>query len=141
MTMNKLMVSLLTDNKLFVANIVKWKDNINIALIGENAMFVLTDEAPEQQGENATKEIKEKLEHWKNANKKARYFMSSSMVDTLKTRFANTLMAAEIMNQLTGLFRITSDHARFEATKNFINAQMKPHRNVHDHLLQMASYF
>ncbi|KAM6548392.1 hypothetical protein CsatB_020068 [Cannabis sativa] len=63
------------------------------------------------------------------------------MLDTLKTRFANTLTAVEIMNQLTELFGMASIQARFEATKNFINARMKPHQSVHHHLLQMTSYF
>ncbi|KAM6553645.1 hypothetical protein CsatB_014407 [Cannabis sativa] len=127
MTMNNPMVSLLTDNKLSGANFVKWRENINIALIGENALFMLIEEAPEQPSENATKAVKEKFERWQNANNKARYFMLSSMVDTLKTRFANTLTAADIMNQLTELFGIASIQARFEATKNFINARMKSH--------------
>ncbi|KAM6556247.1 hypothetical protein CsatB_003266 [Cannabis sativa] len=61
MTMNNPMVSLLTNSKLFGANFVKWRENINIALIGENALFVLTEEAPEQPGENATKAVKEKF--------------------------------------------------------------------------------
>ncbi|XP_060972183.1 uncharacterized protein LOC133038141 [Cannabis sativa] len=135
MTMNNPMVSLLTDNKLSGANFVKLKENINIALIGENALFVLTEEVPEQPGENATKPVKKNFERWHNANNKARYFMMSSMVDTLKIRFANTLTAAYIMNQLSELFGMASDQAWFEVTKNFINAQMKPHQNVRDHLL------
>ncbi|KAM6546395.1 hypothetical protein CsatB_027131 [Cannabis sativa] len=113
------MVSLLTDNKLNGANFIKWRENINIALIGENAQFMLTEEAPEQPNENATKEVKEKFERW----------------------FANTLTTAEFMNQLTELFRMSSIQARFEATKNFINARMKHHQSVRDHLLQMTSYF
>ncbi|KAM6567286.1 uncharacterized protein LOC115723661 [Cannabis sativa] len=63
------------------------------------------------------------------------------MVDTLKIRFAHTLTVADIMSNLTELFGMASDQARFEATKNFINARMKPHQNVRDHLLQMTSYF
>ncbi|KAM6593389.1 hypothetical protein CsatA_001092 [Cannabis sativa] len=141
MTANNPMVSLLTDNKLNGANFIKWRENINIALIGENSLFVLTEEAPEQPGENATKTVKEKFERWQNVNNKARYSMLSSMVDTLKTRFANTLTTPEIMNHLTELFGMVSIQARFEATKNFINARMRPHQNVHDHLLQMTSYF
>ncbi|XP_030497834.2 uncharacterized protein LOC115713491 [Cannabis sativa] len=106
MTINNLIVSLLTDNKLSGANFVEWKEHINIALLGENSMFVLTEEAPKQPGENETKVVKEKFERWQNANNKARYFMLSSMVDTLKTRFANTLTVVEIINQLTELFRM-----------------------------------
>ncbi|KAM6577436.1 hypothetical protein CsatB_029273 [Cannabis sativa] len=96
MTMNNPMVSLLTDNELNRANFIKWRENINIALIGENSMFVLTEEALEQP---------------------------------------------EIMNQLTELFGMASIQACFEATKNFINARMKPHQSVRDHLLKMTSYF
>ncbi|KAM6553904.1 hypothetical protein CsatB_014666 [Cannabis sativa] len=125
MTMNNPMVSLLTNNKLSGANFIKWRENINIALIGENSLFVLTEEAPELPGENTTKAVKEKFERWQNANNKARYFMLSSMVNTLKTRFANTLTASEIMNQLTELFGMTSIQALFEVTKNFINARIK----------------
>ncbi|KAM6580837.1 hypothetical protein CsatA_004611 [Cannabis sativa] len=106
-----------------------------------NPMVSLLTAAPEQLVENATKAVKEKFECWQNANNKARYFMLSSMVDTLKTRFANTLTAVEIMNQLIELFRMASIQARFEVTKNFINARMRPHQSVHDHLLQMTSYF
>ncbi|KAM6563287.1 hypothetical protein CsatB_023285 [Cannabis sativa] len=141
MTMNNPMVSLLTDNKLFGANFVKWRENINIAIICENSLFVSTKEALEQPGENATKAIKEKFERWQNANNKARYFMLSSKVDTLKIRFPNTLTTVDIMKQLTELFGMASIQARFEVTKNFINARMKPHQNVRDHLLQMTSYF
>ncbi|XP_060972331.1 uncharacterized protein LOC115717818 [Cannabis sativa] len=141
MAANNPMVSLLTDNKLNGANSIKWRENINIALIGKNFLFVLTEEALEQPGENATKAVKEKFESWQNANNKARYFMLSSMVNTLKTRFANTLTTAEIMNLLTELFGMASIQARFEATKIFINARMRPHHNVRDHLLQMTSYF
>ncbi|XP_060969646.1 uncharacterized protein LOC133036892 [Cannabis sativa] len=56
------MVSLLTDNKLNGSKFPKWKENIYIALIGENAIFVLTERSPEQPGENATKAVKEKFE-------------------------------------------------------------------------------
>ncbi|KAM6596026.1 hypothetical protein CsatA_006550 [Cannabis sativa] len=139
--MSNPMLSLLTENKLNGANFPKWRENINIALIGESALFVLTEPSPEQPGDNATKALKEKFERWQNANNKARYFMLSSMVDTLKTRYANTVTAAEIMTQLTELFGMASIHSHFDATKKFINAQMEPHQNVRDHLLQMASYF
>ncbi|KAM6566529.1 hypothetical protein CsatA_025658 [Cannabis sativa] len=64
MTMNNPMVSMLTDNKLSRANFIKWRENINIAIIGENSLFVLTEEAPEQLGENATKAVEEKFERW-----------------------------------------------------------------------------
>ncbi|KAM6569678.1 hypothetical protein CsatB_017663 [Cannabis sativa] len=135
------MLSLLTENKLNGSNFPKWRENINIALIGESASFVLTEPSPKQPGDNATKTVKEKFERWQNANNKARYFMLSSMVDTLKTRFANTVTAAEIMTQLTELFGMASIQSRFDATKKFINARIEPHQNVRDHLLQMASYF
>ncbi|KAM6556011.1 hypothetical protein CsatB_003030 [Cannabis sativa] len=139
--MSNPMLSLLTENKLNGSNFPKWRENIHIALIGESASFVLTEPSPEQPSDNATKAVKEKFERWHNANNKARYFMLSSMVDTLKTRFANTVTAAEIMTQLTELFGMASIQSRFDATKKFINARMEPHQNVRDHLLQMASYF
>ncbi|KAM6554471.1 hypothetical protein CsatB_015233 [Cannabis sativa] len=139
--MSNPMLSLLTENKLNGSNFPKWRENIHIALIGESASFVLTEPSPEQPSDNATKAVKEKFERWHNANNKARYFMLSSMVDTLKTRFANTVTAAEIMMQLTELFGMASIQSRFDATKKFINARMEPHQNVRDHLLQMASYF
>ncbi|KAM6556311.1 hypothetical protein CsatB_003330 [Cannabis sativa] len=139
--MSNPMLSLLIENKLNGSNFPKWRENIHIALIGESASFVLTEPSPEQPSDNATKAVKEKFERWHNANNKARYFMLSSMVDTLKTRFANTVTAAEIMTQLTELFGMASIQSRFDATKKFINARMEPHQNVRDHLLQMASYF
>ncbi|KAM6568960.1 hypothetical protein CsatB_016945 [Cannabis sativa] len=139
--MSNPMLSLLTENKLNGSNFPKWRENIHIALIGESASFVLTEPSPEQPSDNATKAVKEKFERWHNANNKARYFMLSSMVDTLKTRFANTVTAVEIMTQLTELFGMASIQSRFDATKKFINARMEPHQNVRDHLLQMASYF
>ena len=95
------MLSLLTENKLNESNFPKWKENINITLIGESALFMLTEPSPKQLGDNTTKAVKEKFERWQNANNKDRYFMLSSMVDTLKTRFANTVTAAEIMTKLT----------------------------------------
>ncbi|KAM6556334.1 hypothetical protein CsatB_003353 [Cannabis sativa] len=139
--MSNPMLSLLTENKPNGANFSKWRENINIALIGDSASFVLTEPSPEQAGDNATKAVKEKFERWQNANNKARYFMLSSMVDTLRTRFANTVTAAEIMTQLTELFGMASIQSRFDATKKFINARMEPHQNLRDHLLQMASCF
>ncbi|XP_030510239.1 uncharacterized protein LOC115724989 [Cannabis sativa] len=140
MTMTNPMLSLLTDNKLSGSNFPKWKENINIALI-ESALFVLTELSPGQPGDNATKAVKEKYECWQNANDKARYFILSSMVDTLKTRFVKTDITAGIMTELTNLFGMASIQSRFEATRKFINARMSPHQNVRDHLLQMASYF
>ncbi|XP_060974417.1 uncharacterized protein LOC115696873 isoform X1 [Cannabis sativa] len=139
--MSNAMLSLLTENKLNGSNFPKWNENINIALIGESALFVLTELSPEQSGTNATKAVKEKFEGWQNANNKARFFMLSSMVDTLKTRFAKTDTAAEIMTQLTELFGKASIQSRFDATKKFINAWMEPYQNVRDHVLLMASYF
>ncbi|KAM6593468.1 hypothetical protein CsatA_001171 [Cannabis sativa] len=135
--MSNPMLSLLTENKLNGSNFPKWRENIHIALIGKSASFVLTEPSPEQPSDNATKAVKEKFERWHNANNKARYFM----LDTLKTRFANTVTAAEIMTQLTELFGMASIQSRFDATKKFINARMEPHQNVRDHLLQMANYF
>ncbi|KAM6593551.1 hypothetical protein CsatA_001254 [Cannabis sativa] len=62
--MSNPMLSLLTENKLNGANFPKWRENINIALIGESALFVLTEPSPEQPGDNATKAVKEKFERW-----------------------------------------------------------------------------
>ncbi|KAM6561337.1 hypothetical protein CsatA_030576 [Cannabis sativa] len=69
--MSNPMLSLLTENKLNGSNFPKWKENINIALIGESALFVLTEPSPEQPGDNETKAVKEKYERWQNANNKA----------------------------------------------------------------------
>ncbi|KAM6546185.1 hypothetical protein CsatB_026921 [Cannabis sativa] len=135
------MLSLLTENKLNGSNFPKWNENINIALIGESALFVLTEPSPEVPGDNASKAVKEKYERWQKANDKALYFMLSSMVDTLKTRFSKTEKAAEVMTKLTELFGRASLQSRFDATKKYINARMEPHQNVRDHVLLMASYF
>ncbi|KAM6583136.1 hypothetical protein CsatB_010138 [Cannabis sativa] len=135
------MLSLLTENKLNGSNFPKWNENINIALIGESALFVLTEPSPEVPGDNASKAVKEKYERWQKANDKALYFMPSSMVDTLKTRFSKTEKATEVMTKLTELFGRASLQSRFDATKKYINARMEPHRNVRDHVLLIASYF
>ncbi|KAM6546152.1 hypothetical protein CsatB_026888 [Cannabis sativa] len=135
------MLSLFTENKLNGSNFPKWNENINIALIGESALFVLTEPSPEVSGDNASKAVKEKYERWQKANDKALYFMLSSMVDTLKTRFSKTEKAAEVMTKLTELFGRASLQSRFDATKKYINAWMEPHQNVRDHVLLMASYF
>ncbi|KAM6569045.1 hypothetical protein CsatB_017030 [Cannabis sativa] len=135
------MLSLLTENKLNGSNFNKWNENINIALIGESALFVLTEPSPEVPGDNASKAVKEKYERWQKANDKALYFMLSSMVDTLKTRFSKTEKAAEVMTKLNELFGKASLQSRFDATKKYINARMEPHQNVRDHVLLMSSYF
>ncbi|KAM6562994.1 hypothetical protein CsatB_022992 [Cannabis sativa] len=123
--MSNPMLSLLTENNLNGSNFPKWNENINIALIGESALFVLIEPSPEVSGDNATKAVKEKYERWQNANNKARYFMLSSMVDTLKTRFSKTEKAAEVMTKLTELFGRASIQSRFDATKKYINARME----------------
>ncbi|KAM6596194.1 hypothetical protein CsatA_006718 [Cannabis sativa] len=135
------MLSLLTENKLNGSNFNKWNENINIALIGESALFVLTEPSPEVPGDNASKAVKEKYERWQKANDKALYFMLSSMVDTLKTRFSKTEKAAEVMTKLNELFGKASLQSRFDATKKYINARMEPNQNVRDHVLLMSSYF
>ncbi|KAM6575080.1 hypothetical protein CsatA_023407 [Cannabis sativa] len=62
--MSNPMLSLLTENKLNGSNFPQWNENINIALIGESALFVLTESSPDQPGDNATKAVKEKYECW-----------------------------------------------------------------------------
>ncbi|KAM6551980.1 hypothetical protein CsatB_001788 [Cannabis sativa] len=141
MSLSSSIVSHLSENNLTGANFLRWRENINIALIGRNSLFVLTEEQPEMSGENATKIVRERYERWEKANNKTIFFILSSMIDILKIRFANNFTAVEIMNQLNELFGKASHQAHFDATKNFTNRQMKPNQHVHDHLLLMAGHF
>ena len=93
-------LSQLSMEKLTGENFLKWKQNINIVLIGDNSKFVMTEESPEVPAEGATKSVRDKYECWQAANNKARYYMLTSMVDTLKTKMENVETAYEIMDQL-----------------------------------------
>ena len=109
-------------------------------MIGDNSKFVMTEESPEVPDEGDTKSVKDKYERWQAANNKARYYMLTSMVDTLKTKMENVETAYEIMDQLQDMFGAKSAQTRFEATKKYANARMAPSQHVRDHLIKMTNY-
>ena len=57
-------LSQISMEKLSGENFLKWKQNINIVLIGDNSKFVLTEESPEVPAKEATKFVRDKYEHW-----------------------------------------------------------------------------
>ncbi|XP_062103760.1 uncharacterized protein LOC133814869 [Humulus lupulus] len=98
-------------------NFMKWKSKINIVLIGDNSKFVMTETEPDFLEENASKVMREKYECWTAAKNKAKAYMLSITLETLRTKMENVETAYDIMEQHQEMFGPKSAQASFEATK------------------------
>ena len=66
--MSNPILSLLATEKLTGKNFVKWKSNMNIALLCDNYKFVLIEECPPEPAANATRTVRDAYDRWINAN-------------------------------------------------------------------------
>ena len=82
--MSNPILSLLATEKLTSENFVKWKSNMNIALLCDNYKFVLTEECPLEPAANATRTVRDAYDRWINVNNKARCYLLASMSDVLR---------------------------------------------------------
>ncbi|XP_073118883.1 uncharacterized protein [Henckelia pumila] len=100
MAMGNPNMSLLANNTLTGENFPKWKSNINIVLVSENNMFVLTEECPPVPPANATRAVKEPYDRWIASKNKAKAYMLASMSDALRIKMEPMETAFEIMESL-----------------------------------------
>ena len=82
--MSNPILSLLATEKLTGENFVKWKSNMNIALLCDNYKFVLKEECPPEPAANATQIVQDAYDHWINANNKARCYLLASMSNVVR---------------------------------------------------------
>ncbi|XP_062079982.1 uncharacterized protein LOC133784717 [Humulus lupulus] len=134
-------ISLLSKEVLTGENLMKWKSNINIVLIGDNSKFVMTKTEPDFPGENASKAMREKYDRWTTANNKAKVYMLASISEMLRKKMEEVENAYDIMEQLQEMFGHKSVQASFEATKKYVNCRMAPGQHVRDHFIKMTNYF
>ncbi|XP_062080559.1 uncharacterized protein LOC133785327 [Humulus lupulus] len=134
-------LSLFSKELLTNENFMKWKANINIVLIGNNTKFVMTENESDIPDENETECVREKYERWHTAKNKAKAHMLVIMSETLRTKLENLDTDFHTMDQLKEMFGHKSNQARFEATKNYVNAKMVLGMHVRDHFIEMMNYF
>ncbi|XP_062080624.1 uncharacterized protein LOC133785397 [Humulus lupulus] len=139
--MSNPIISILSKELLTRENFPKWKSNINIVLIGENSMFVMTEVFPGVLGDLSSKESREKYERWLVANNKAKAYMLASMSNTLRTKLEDVETAYEIMKQLQEMFGHKFGQAHFEATKKYADSRIVPGMHVCDHFIKMMNNF
>ena len=73
---------------------------MNIAVIGENYKFVLTEECPPKPVANASRTVRETHDRWIQAKNKARCYMLATMYDVLRIKCEKMEIAYEIMESL-----------------------------------------
>ena len=74
--MSNPILSLLATEKLTGENFVKWKSNMNIALLCDNYKFVLTEECPPEPAANATRTVRDAYDRWINSGIRFLIFLS-----------------------------------------------------------------
>ncbi|XP_074570565.1 uncharacterized protein LOC141827231 [Curcuma longa] len=131
----------LLNEKLASENFIKWKSNINIALVCENLKFVLTEECPSEPPLNAARSVREIYDKWVAANNKAKGYMLAGMSDALRLKHEHVENAYQIMDSLQAMFGQQSSQSKHEAIKNAMNATMKKGQSVGAHILNMVNYF
>ncbi|XP_062114481.1 uncharacterized protein LOC133825573 [Humulus lupulus] len=140
MTSNPI-ISLLSKELLIGKDLMKWKSNINIVLIGDNSKFMMIETEPDFLRENAWKAMREKHDRWIAANNKAKAYMLPSMLETLRTKMENVENTYDIMEQFQEMFGHKSTQASFKATKKYVKCRMAPGQHVCDHFIKMMLYF
>ncbi|XP_074559221.1 uncharacterized protein LOC141815202 [Curcuma longa] len=131
----------LLNEKLTGENFIKWKSNINIALVCENLKFVLTEECPSEPPSSASRSVREIYDKWVIANNKAKGYMLAGMSDVLRLKHEHVENAYQIMDSLQAMFGQQSSQSKHEAIKNAMNAKMKKGQSVGAHVLNMVNYF
>ena len=99
-TMNNLIIAILSSEKLNGENFVKRKSNMNIVLICKNYKLVLSNDCPPEPATNATRTVQEAYDHWIQANNKAHYYMEADIFDILRIKCEKMKTAYEIMESL-----------------------------------------
>ncbi|XP_073020885.1 uncharacterized protein [Primulina eburnea] len=94
----------LLNERLTGENFLKWKSNINIALVCENLKFVFTEECPPEPPLNAARGVREIYDRWIAANNKAKGYMLAGMNDVLRLKHEHVENAYEIMDSLQAMF-------------------------------------
>ncbi|XP_073288471.1 uncharacterized protein, partial [Primulina huaijiensis] len=131
----------LLNEKLVGENFLKWKSNINIALVCENLKFVLMEVCPPEPPLNASRSVREIYDRWIATNNKAKGYMLVGMNDVLRLKHEHVENAYEIMDSLQAMFGQQSSQSKHEAIKNAMNARMKKGQSVGAHVLNMINYF
>ncbi|XP_075492483.1 uncharacterized protein LOC142530534 [Primulina tabacum] len=119
----------LLNEKLTGENFLKWKSNINIALVCENLKFVLTEECPSEPCFNVSRSVRQIYDRWIAANNKAKGYMLAGMNDVLRLKNEHVWNAYQIMDSLQAMFGKRSSQSKHEAIKNAMNAKMKKKGN------------
>ena len=103
------LATIFTQIKLTRNNFVEWKHNLDIVLIAEDHIYVLTTPCPPEPQANAAAAVKREWDKWKNQNGTARCYMLASILRVLQHQFQSNDSVASIMDSLKGLF---GDHGR-----------------------------
>ena len=103
------LATILPQNKLTRNNYVEWKRNLDIMLIVEDHIYVLSTPYSLELPANAAAAVKYEFDKWKKSNGMARCYMLASIAGVLQHQFQLNGSAASIMDSLKGMFR---DHGR-----------------------------
>ncbi|XP_073057004.1 uncharacterized protein [Primulina eburnea] len=131
----------LLNEKLAGENFLKWKSNINIALVCKNLKFVLTEECPPEPSLNASRSVREIYDRWIATNNKEKGYLLAGMNDVLRLKHEHVDNAYQIIDSLQAMFGQRSSQSKHEAVNNAMNAKMKKGQSVGVHVLNMVNYF
>ena len=138
--MSNPILSLLATKKLTGENFVKWKSNMNIALLYDNYKFVLTEECSSELATNASRTVRDAYDHWINANNKAQCYLLASTSGVLRAKHERMENAHEMTESLQQMFGRPSEQQQHEAVKAVMNGKMKRGVPVHEHVIKMVSH-
>ena len=100
---------ILTQNKLTKNNFIDWKRNLDIILIVEDHMYVLTTPGPKEPAASPMAATRREFEKWRKSNGMARCYMLASMASLLQHQFQSNESSSGIMTSLKEMF---GEHGR-----------------------------
>ena len=130
---------ILKENKLDGTNYIDWKRNIDIFLIAEDYIFVLTDLCPPKPHERVTKQEAKPYEKWVKADEMSRCYILDSMSNILQHQHQSMPTAYDVMMNLKEMFRDQTRSASQKAMKDLMNATMAETTLVRDHVPKMIN--
>ena len=134
------LATILTQNKLTGNNFIDWKRNLDIILIMEDQVYVLTTPYPEEPTAGATAAARCEFEKWRKSNGMARCYMLASMAGVLQHQFQSNDSASAIMTSLKEIFGEHGKPAKQIAMKKIMNAKMMEGTLVREYALKMISF-
>ena len=138
MVKNSLSVILET-NKLTGPNYSDWLRNLKIVLDFDKRTYVLNQSPPNTIPDDATEDMWETVNRWREEDLQTRCLMLASMSSELQKSHEHMKHACEIHMHLEELYLVQTHYEWFNTSKESFRARMVEGSSVHKHGLKMIS--